>query len=111
MQDVFGMSCPPLRNDRNARTGAEAVRRAPGYVAPALASIFFAAFALHLLVEVARRIDPTDPAGLLSVAIGAAVVVVTLVPFAVLFAVRARAAWRRVEAAAGERPGSALIRR
>ncbi|HYH18165.1 MAG TPA: hypothetical protein VD995_06070 [Azospirillum sp.] len=109
MQDVFGISCPPLGNERNGRAGAEAVRRAPGYVAPALAATFFAALALHLLVEVAWRIDPADPAGLLSVAMGGAVVVVTLVPFAMLFAARARAAWRRVETAAGERPGSALL--
>jgi hypothetical protein len=111
MQDVFGMSCPSLRDARKRRDGAEAVRRAPGYVAPALAATFFAALALHLLVEVGRRIDPADPAGLVSVAMGAAVVLVTLVPFAVLFAARARAAWRRVEAAGEERPGSALLPR
>ncbi|HEY0835069.1 MAG TPA: hypothetical protein VGE72_14280 [Azospirillum sp.] len=111
MQDVIETSCPPLRDARKHRYEAEAVRRAPGYVAPALAATFFAALALHLLVEVFRRVDPADPAGLLSVAMGVGVVLVTLVPFAVLFAARARAAWRRVEAAVADRHGAAPNRR
>ncbi|WP_156927297.1 hypothetical protein [Azospirillum halopraeferens] len=51
------------------------------------------ALMLHLLVELAVLVDPTDPAGILTALGGMGVVVVTLAPFAVAFAMRAHRSW------------------
>lgn len=91
MRDVFGMSCDP----RPARTPATPGRfHRFAYVAPTLAATVFTALILHLLVELGSRFDAGDPVGMLSVLLGMAAVLVTLMPFAVLYALRARRAWR-----------------
>jgi len=94
MQDVFGMSCDPRPARHPARNGA-GVRR-------------FAYVILHLLVELGSRLDSGDPAGAVSVLLGAAAVLVTLLPFAVLFALRARKAWLGGMAPDGRPEGPAL---
>jgi len=107
MQDVFGMSCDP-RPARHPATNGGGVRRF-AYVAPTLAATFFTALILHLLVELGSRLDVGDPAGAVSVLLGAAAVLVTLLPFAVLFALRARRAWLGGMTADGRPGGSALV--
>ncbi|WP_431860822.1 hypothetical protein [Azospirillum sp.] len=105
MRDVFGMSCDP-RPARHPATGAGGRRF--GYVAPTLAATVIAALILHLLAELGSRLDADDPAGALSVLLGAAAVLVTLAPFAMLFALRARRAWLAGMAPDGRPQGPAL---
>ncbi len=90
MQDVFRMSCEPRPARRPTTSGGS---RRFAYVVPTLAATVSTALILHLLVELASRLDAGDPAGAVSVMLGAAAVLVTLMPFAMLFALRARRAW------------------
>jgi hypothetical protein len=60
---------------------------------------------LHLLVETASHIRIEDPAGTMSALFGMAAVLLMLLPFTALFAVRAHAAW--VKAADPARPDPA----
>lgn len=105
MQDVFGMSCDP----RSARHPVAGGARRFAFVAPTLAATVIAALILHLLVELGSRLGAGDPAGALSVVLGVAVVLVTLLPFAVLFAQRARRAWLAGMAPDGRPQGPALV--
>lgn len=110
MQDVFGMSCEP-RSTRYPASNHPALSGGPrrfAYVAPTLAATVFAALILHLLVDLASRFDAGDPGGAVSVLLGVAAVLVTLMPFAVLFALRARRAWRAAMTPDG-RPGPAFV--
>ncbi|MGQ9369839.1 hypothetical protein [Azospirillum sp. ST 5-10] len=66
-----------------------------------VAAIFVFAMVLHLLVALARLVDPADPGALLAVAGGMAAVLVTMVPFAVVFAERAHRAWAGAPGAEG----------
>lgn len=106
MQDVFGMPGDP-RLARHRPTGGRAVRRF-AYVAPTLAATVVAALILHLLVEFGALFDAGDPAGAVSVLLGVAAVLVSLLPFAVLFAVRACRAWQAGMTPDGRPGGSAL---
>lgn len=111
MQDVFGMSCEP-RSTRRPATNHPASNggsRRFAYVGPTLAATVFAALILHLLVELASRFDSGDPGGAVSVLLGAAAVLVTLMPFAVLFALRARRAWRATMTPDARPGGPALV--
>lgn len=94
MQDVFGMSCAPRAERPAATGGAPRAGARFAYVGPMLAATVIAAFLLHLLVEFVVRVDPDDPMSVLSVLLGISVLLVTLLPFALLFAQRARQAWR-----------------
>lgn len=109
MQDVFGMSCDPRPARHAATDGAPRAGARLSCVGPMLAATVIVALLLHLLVEFVLRIDPDDPMGVLSVLLGIAVVLVTLLPFALLFAQRARLAWRIASAPGGEAGRSALL--
>ncbi|WP_448189039.1 hypothetical protein [Azospirillum sp. sgz301742] len=106
MQDVFGTSCEPRSTRHPAMSGGP---RRFGYVAPTLAATVFAALILHLLAELASRLDAGDPAGAVAVLLGVAAVLVTLMPFAVLFALRARRAWLATMTPDARSGGSALV--
>lgn len=111
MQDVFGMSCEP-RSTRRPATNHPALSGGPrrfAYVAPTLAATVFTALILHLLVDLASRFDAGDPVGAVSVLLGAAAVLVTLMPFAVLFALRARRAWLATMAPDARPGGPAFV--
>jgi len=105
MQDVFGMSCDPRPARYPATSGG--VRRF-GYLAPTMVATVIAALILHLMVELGSRFDADDPAGALSVLLGMAAVLVTLAPFAILFALRARRAWLAGMTPDGRPQGPAL---
>lgn len=98
MRDVFAMSCEPrparfpATHGGSHRHGHGGPRR-HGYVASTLAATVIAALILHLMTELLGRLDSADPAEMLSVLLGMAAVLATLLPFAVLFARRARTAW------------------
>ncbi|HYG91002.1 MAG TPA: hypothetical protein VD978_32640 [Azospirillum sp.] len=92
MQDVFGISCE-LQQVPPPAGGGNASSHRFCYVAPTLAATVFAALILHLLAELASHLDPADPVGILSVLTGMAAVLMMLMPFTVLFALRARRAW------------------
>ncbi|MBP2226831.1 hypothetical protein J2847_000098 [Azospirillum agricola] len=98
MQNVAGMGCAPGR-DRRPRAGATGGRHAVGAVAfagPALAAVVAAALTLHLLAELVFRLPDADPLGVLSLLAGMAAVLVTLMPFTLLWACRAQRAWSAV---------------
>lgn len=110
MQDVFGMSCDP-RPARLPTAPGGAVRRFArrfAYVVPTLAATVVTALILHLLVELGSRLDAGDPGGAVSVLLGVAAVLVTLLPFAVLFTARARRAWL-AGMAHDDRPGGPAL--
>jgi len=93
MQDVAGMVGVPGRNRwMRARPVGER-RRVASFVAPALAATVMAALILHLLTELALFLPLADPLGALSVLGGMSAVLVTLMPFTVLWARRAHRAW------------------
>jgi len=106
MQDVFGMSCEP-RSTRHPASGG-GCRRFAG-VAPTLAAALTAALILHLLADLASRFDAGDPAGAVSVLLGMAAVLGTLLPFVVLFALHARRAWLATPAPDARPDGPALV--
>lgn len=67
----------------------------PSYASPAFSATALTALILHLMVDLASRLTLSDPAGMLSALVGMAAVLVTLLPFALLCARRAHAAWLR----------------
>lgn len=86
MLDVYGTSCPAARPrwSWRATTGETCGRRAPGFVAPALAAATLSALILHLLLTLGAHLGGADMAGALTVAAGMAMVLATLLPFALL---------------------------
>jgi len=93
MQDVFGLSCDPPRSRRPAGTAAAVPPRRFAYVAPMLGATVLTALILHLLADLAARLQADDPSGTLSVLMGVAAVLLTFLPLALLCAARARRAW------------------
>ncbi len=97
MHDVFGedglkMSCRTPQAKHPAQSGGTLVCRF-GYLLPALVAMIFAMVIMHLLVKLVLLLNYTDSASFVSVLIGMVLVLVTLMPFVVLFASRARSAW------------------
>lgn len=80
-----------------AKPAAAKVRkgRLPSYASPAFSATALTALMLHLMVELVSRLTLSDPAAALSVLVGMAAVLVVLMPFTLLCAKRAHAAWVR----------------
>jgi len=93
MQDLAGLACAPIRNRRVRAEPAAERRRVASFAGPALAATVAAALILHLLAELVSRLPAADPLGALSVLVGMVAVLVTLMPFTVLWARRAQRAW------------------
>ncbi len=101
MLDVYGTSCPPPRQRwtrvarGDGRSDGHAVRRASGFLSPALTATALAAVMLHLLASLAAHLASADAASAVTVLLGMAAVLVTLLPFTLLCARRAGEALRR----------------
>ncbi|PWC85753.1 hypothetical protein TSH100_14300 [Azospirillum sp. TSH100] len=65
----------------------------PRVVGPLLGASVLGALILHLLADLVARLPASDALGALSVMVGMAVVLVTLLPFALLSVRRAQRAW------------------
>ncbi len=104
MLDVHATSYPPRRrwarhsvaeSATGAANGARAVRRSLGFVSPALTATVLAALILHLMTVLGGLLASADAAGIVSVLIGMAAVLVILLPFTILCARRAQEALNR----------------
>lgn len=101
MLDVYRTSWPPPRQRwirlarSDARSDGPAARRPSGFLSPALAATALAAVMLHLLASLAAHLASADAASAVTVLLGMAAVLVTLLPFTLLCARRAGEAWRR----------------
>lgn len=82
---------------RRRRTGA--VSLLASLVGPLLATSVLGALILHLLAGLASRLPASDPLGAMSVMAGMAMVLVTLLPFALLSVRRAHRAWAAMQGA------------
>ncbi|PWC33113.1 hypothetical protein [Azospirillum sp. TSO35-2] len=71
------------------------------FAAQVLAATVLAAVTLHLLAALAARLPSSDALGALSVMVGMTVVLVTLLPFTLLWVRRAQQAWTAIHSAAG----------
>lgn len=69
----------------------------PGVVGPLLAVSVLGALILHLLAGLVARLPASDVLGALSVMVGMAVVLVTLLPFTLLSLRRAQRAWAAMQ--------------
>ncbi|WP_109151500.1 hypothetical protein [Azospirillum sp. TSO5] len=69
----------------------------PAVVGPLLAVSVLGALILHLLAGLVARLPASDALGALSVMVGMAVVLVTLLPFALLSVRRAQRAWAAMQ--------------
>ncbi|MDQ2101572.1 hypothetical protein [Azospirillum isscasi] len=92
MLDVYGTSCPVARPrwPGRAATGGPRDRRLQGFAMPALGAAMLSALILHLLLTFASHLGGADVAGVLTVAVGMAAVLVILLPFALLCVRRAQ---------------------
>ncbi|MCW2237584.1 uncharacterized membrane protein YhaH (DUF805 family) [Azospirillum canadense] len=79
----------------NGRSDGHAVRRTSGFLSPALTATALAAVMLHLLASLAAHLASADAASAVTVLLGMAAVLVTLLPFTLLCARRAGEALRR----------------
>ncbi|MBP2311195.1 hypothetical protein [Azospirillum soli] len=102
MLDVFGPEAFETSSRARRRrwvkpVGVSRARkvRLPSYASPAFSATALTALILHLMVDLASRLTLSDPAGTLSALVGMGAVLVILLPFAVLCAKRAHAAWTR----------------
>ena len=68
-------------------------------IGPLLATSVLGALILHLLAGLAARLPATDALGALSIMAGMAMVLVTLLPFALLSVRRAHRAWADMQGA------------
>ena len=104
MLDVHATSYPPRRRwARHSAAGSAtgtvigggAVRRSLGFVSHALTATVLAALILHLMTVLGGRLASADAAGVVSVIVGMAAVLVILLPFTILCARRAQEALSR----------------
>lgn len=72
----------------------------PGVVGPLLGASVLGALILHLLAGLMARLPASDALGALSVMVGMAVVLVTLLPFTLLSVRRAQRAWAAMQSGA-----------
>ncbi|MBY6261504.1 hypothetical protein EI613_06115 [Azospirillum sp. 412522] len=123
VRGVAGISYPAVRSgwvNGEAAAGSvtgsaeRPVRRFPGLlpavVGPLLGASVLGALILHLLAGLMARLPASDALGALSVLVGMAVVLITLLPFAVLSVRRAQRAWTTMQDV-GRRHGPPLIGR
>lgn len=94
--DAFKMSSRSRRRPWE-KPAAGKLRRGllPSYASPAFSATALTALMLHLMAELASRLTLSDPVTALSVLVGMAAVLVLLLPFTLLCAKRAHAAWVR----------------
>ena len=78
---------------------AGAIALLTALIGPLLATSVLGALILHLLAGLAARLPTSDALGALSVMAGMAMVLVTLLPFALLSVRRAHRAWADMQAA------------
>lgn len=107
VRGVAGMPYPAVRSDWQKSGGeatagprqAGAITLMTALVSPLLAASVLGALILHLLAGLAARLPASDALGALSIMAGMAMVLVTLLPFALLSVRRAHRAWADMQGA------------
>ena len=106
VRGVAGMPYPAVRSGWSggdaAGKSAEATSRGflgglPGVIGPLLGASVLGALILHLMAGLVARLPASDALATLSVMVGMAVVLVTLLPFALLSVRRAQRAWAAMQ--------------